>query len=52
MTSSFDNLDEEDHEDDDGMEEHEDTLTQEEYSNFLKNISKAYAVSSLIQVQT
>jgi hypothetical protein len=24
----------------------------EEYSNFLKNISKAYAVSSLIQVQT
>ena len=112
MTSSFDHLDEEDHEDDDGMEEHEDTLTQstlfknrvfiawkkerskliqlvsgeiemkdfisaemtsrngallqelveyladsfvnlpEEYSNFLKNISKAYAVSSLIQVQT
>ena len=112
MTSSFDHLDEEDHEDDAGMEGHEDTLTQstlfknrvfiackkerskvlqlvsgeiemkdfisaemtsrngallqelveyladsfvnlpEEYSNFLKNISKAYAVSSLIQVQT
>ena len=109
---AIDHLDEEDHEDNDGMEGHEDTLTQstlfknrvfiackeerskvlqlvsgeiemkdfisaemtsrngallqelveyladsfvnlpEEYSNFLKNISKAYAVSSLIQVQT
>ena len=112
MTISFDHLEEEDHEDDDGMEKDEDTLHQsthfqnrvflahknerskvlqlvsgeiemkdfvsaqmksrnggllqdlieyiddrfanlpEEYSNFVKNISKAYAVSSLIQVHT
>ena len=38
MTSSFDNLDEEDHEDDDGMEEHEDTLTQ---STLFKNARKS-----------
>ena len=34
MTSSFDHLDQEDHEDDDGMEEHEDTLT---HSTLFKN---------------
>ena len=110
MTISFDHLEEEDYEDDDGMEKNEDILPQsthfqnrvflackkerttvlqllngeiemkdfisaemksrngallqdlmeylddrfvnlpEEYSNFIKNISKAYSVSSLIQV--